>query len=178
MASDSTNSDRAPLNPNMVYRPITPSSLHDGAPEASRKFRFHGVACLRIVLVIFSLAAFILWISCGVIDGGLTVAALVGNLVVLVWNLLFLLPNACKVERNSTSFQCQIGIFQCACGSGDDDDDGAPKKPKNLVWILDFAFAIALFVFCTVWWSSWPWHRSNWMRSKAISPLVFTYLVA
>ncbi|KAH8888573.1 hypothetical protein GQ53DRAFT_748960 [Thozetella sp. PMI_491] len=154
-----------PLAPNMVYRPLTPSSQHYDDHEEPIKFRLHIIAYLRCLTAAFALTGAIGY-AAGGLGRGAAIAQFVFLWVILFWNVLLILWRRGKSKKHGPSFHCEIGFFWCTCGPDDDDrraayaddDDGAKPPPKDsvrILWIFDVALGLGLVIAAIVAVSTW-----------------------
>lgn len=137
MAFADPHPEARPLNPNMVYRPLSPShDQQDGDGDSDRdeepiKFRFNFVAILRVIIIIFDIAATSLALSSG--GYPLVVAVITFEYISMVWNLLEL----CRLWAGglSKSQACygrvRFGFFHCACGEDDHDHHDRPSASSS-----------------------------------------------
>ncbi len=84
----------------------------------------------------------------------------------LAWSILVFLVSGRRIKLRDSSLHCEVGIFQCACGSGldsgpsaaaygDDDNDKPPKKSFGLIWLVDLAL-----------WYYTPYPRRYWVGQR------------
>ncbi|KAH8903454.1 hypothetical protein BR93DRAFT_186828 [Coniochaeta sp. PMI_546] len=171
MASPSPPAEQSqrPLNPEMVYRPLTPRSTDqllgndDGNDQPSYKFRIHIISVLRVLVAIIASIDWILWAERMHVADVFMVLIFVELLFLIIWTL-FLIGYKRSISKHlcpGGGISCQIGPLRCILGHSEDDDDGdePPKKrkPLRLSWIVDLSFAITLLVFSVVS-NRWQWY--------------------
>ncbi|KAB5583030.1 hypothetical protein GE09DRAFT_288018 [Coniochaeta sp. 2T2.1] len=172
-----------PLNPEMVYRPLTPQSTshvlsavssHSSDPDDPRhKLRISIVSLLRSLVAILTFIDWIFWARLRETFGNVFMTLVFVELIFLfVWTVAvrwaFFKNGSSVFERlcPAGGVSCQVGPLKCILlGQDDDDDDenGPPKKRKGrtwtLSWVVDLYFAVTLLVFGTVDLDGYDWWR-------------------
>ena len=114
MSFPDPTSKPVPLNPGMVYRPLSP-----GSDEVTEPFRLRItlVRYLRFISFIINIIAIFAWTAVG-----LKLRPWSPVIYTFLWLTLAVnfiaLPNQARLrrKRGSSQLSCQIGIFQCSCG--------------------------------------------------------------
>ncbi|KAK3945517.1 hypothetical protein QBC46DRAFT_403192 [Diplogelasinospora grovesii] len=191
----------ARLNPEMVYRPLSPPSAsypfradgndddgNDGGnPRKRCGFRVRLLSLLRGTILFLSVANIIIWIVQGGIGlNSLSILIFIELFLITAWNGFLLWPRKDNKASCLPRMTCHIGDYFCSCG-GDGRDDGPDKGKKKItlpiLWFVDFAFGLAIILFtCFGWkvWMSWyQWRKpdpSN--RERIMLPaVVIDYII-
>lgn len=158
-----------PLNPEMVYRPLTPRSTDqlldndDDNDPPSYKFRISIIPILRALIVVMGFIDWIFFAERMHVADVFMILIFVELLFLLIWSL-FLFGYKRSVLKHlcpcGGGISCQIGPLRCILGypedAGDGDEPPKKRKPLRLSWIVDLYFAITLLVFSVVS-NSWEW---------------------
>ena len=170
----------APLNPNMMYRPITPTStgmLEDKQPLF--KFPVNLIAILRVVVATFCIVALVLYGVIHVAYNGFSIALCVLAVLTLFATLIQIFPKWLLRILKVPAFHCDSGAIRCIC-SGDDEPelersvfDEGPRKIHRLNWVLDVALGLSVFIVTTIATAKWGWS----VRNHRSPFLVFMFLI-
>ncbi|OIW24455.1 hypothetical protein CONLIGDRAFT_685429 [Coniochaeta ligniaria NRRL 30616] len=159
-----------PLNPEMVYRPLTPRSTDqllgndDDNDPPSYKIPITVVPVLRVLVAILASIDWILWAGQMNVADVFMILIFIELLFLFIWTLFLIAYKRSVLEHlcpgGGTS--CQLGPLRCILGYPEDDHDGdeppKKKKPLRLSWIVDLYFAVSLLVFSLVS-HTWEWNR-------------------
>lgn len=170
-----------PLNPNMVYRAITPPATsfpRDDGDDKPVKFRFHLIAVIRFIVVILASVAFGY-----AIQNGHFAPVLLSILVMLLilWNSWQIFCTVCGGKGGKfhlPSIVIRIGSWHCSCG-GDQDDllptHREPEPPKKRPLLpfekVDLALAALTLIISLIAHDDWNY---RWRTEETMFPIVWT----
>jgi hypothetical protein len=135
----------AGLNPNMIYRPLTPPTVSLRDEEPPIKFGFHFIGVLRVVVLLLDFATAIVWLAYNVRSGP-EIANQVFLWLLLFWQAFML------CARSGVKVTCQLGSLRCSLGHSDDDDNNNDNDEEELgklwkmAWAVDAVFALVLLI--------------------------------
>jgi len=172
-SSPPPESSQRPLNPEMVYAPLTPRDSTDGlvgndddSDDHTPTFRIplscrlpaSLVTVLRATVLVFSFVDCIFWAEELTYSSVYRRLIFISLLFLTLWTLSLLGYNRSVSKHlcrggGGGRFSCQIGPLRCILGDSDDDydEDNGDEPPKErkvfrLSWAVDLTFAIMLLV--------------------------------
>ncbi|KAK3692333.1 hypothetical protein B0T22DRAFT_10594 [Podospora appendiculata] len=177
------------LNPEMVYRPVTPSMasyIHDGegdGDDGRHSFRLRLSNAVRLFIMALTFATFIVSCVLNKFGHALNVLVFLELFVVFFWNLTYLVPGRSNKKSYWTLPRVVFQFGPCSCvfgGNDDDDEDGdnvRPRKPTTieLFFLVDLALGITLIVLSVSCWNAmyWDW----WRRNNFLAVTILNYLI-
>ncbi|KAK3316285.1 hypothetical protein B0H66DRAFT_560890 [Apodospora peruviana] len=168
------------LNPEMVYRPLTPPSGNtylrvDESDDPMFKFRTRLAWLVRCFMACLTFGTLLGYMIIGRIGTGqFAVGIFVELWFILIWHLVRLLPSSkSKLSQCLPKVSCQVGDCSCVINGDDGDDEPDHRTPrKTLSRVIlafgDLAFGVTLLAFAIVGAASWG---SGWYYGPQRAPV-------